>query len=668
MVYLVKSLISKIIISREGEFHERTDTVSKYSGYMDKVAKFDLTTGKLEDYPWSDTDKEMYIGGKIMANKILYDNLTGKEEAYSEENMIVISTGPLTGTGVPASNRFNISAISPQTGIIASSNCGGNFGYYLKKAGYDALILTGRCAEHSWLEIYNDSFILHNADREEVWGKRITDAQQQLRDVIERDNGCRMKCGIITIGPAGENLVRYAGVFSDERTAGRAGLGSVFGWKNLKAIVAYGNHHTPIHNEKKTVAWNKKWVKYLKEHPGTGGMMPKLGTAGLVTGMQTAGILATRNYAQGQFEDFEKVSGEALAEEYNIVNKGCLSCPIRCARTVKVDGKQVKGPELEILGLMGGGILNNDLGLINKWNNEMDELGMDTISASSTIAWAMEANEKGIFESGLEFGKTEGITELIEDIAFRRGIGNELAEGTRRLSEKYGGKEFAIHSKGLELAAYEPRRAVGQGLGYAVSNRGGCHLNAGYLVYLEGLGLHMDSQSTKGKAELIMYLQDMLEMISATGQCIFTSYALFPAALLDPSTSVSKITSSLLTKIGPIVAFLNKHPELLCFPLPVFHHDRGMKYAVGMKMNMGKYMRIGERGYNLERYIDTLFGITAKDDSLPARLTDVPQDPSDDSTRVPLEELKKKYYATRGWTEDGVPTESTLKKLGIRKG
>lgn len=648
--------------------YERTDIVSKYSGYMGKVAKFDLSTGKLEDYPWSDQERELYIGGKIMAAKILYDNLTGKEEAYSEENMIVISTGPLTGTGAPSSNRFNVSAISPQTGIIASSNCGGNFGYYLKKAGYDALILTGKCDEHSWLEIYNDSFVLHNADREDVWGKRVSEAQQQIRDLIERDNGCRMKCGIVTIGPAGENLVRYAGIFSDERTAGRAGLGSVFGWKNLKAIAAYGNHHTPIHNEKKTIAWNKKWVKYLRAHPLTGSQLPKLGTAGLVSGMQATKVLATKNFAQGTNPDFEKVSGEALAEQYNIVNKGCLSCPMNCARTVDVDGKEVKGPELETLGLLGGGILNTDLSLINKWNYELDELGMDTISSASTLAYAMEANEKGLWNNGLEFGKTEGITELWSDIAYRRGIGDELAEGTKRLSEKFGGKEFAIQSKGLELSAYEPRHAVGQGLGYAVSNRGGCHLNAGYLVFLEALGIRIDSQTPKAKAELTMFMQDFFESVSATGQCLFTGYAFFPPALLDPNNGLAKTVNSMMTKIAPAIAFINKHPELLFFPLPIFHHDREMKYAVGMKMNLGKYLRVGERGYTLERYIDSLFGVNGESDTLPARLTDEPEDPADESTKVPLEKMKKAYYAVRGWNKEGVPTESGLKKLGIKKG
>ncbi len=634
-------------------------------GYMGKVMQVNLTTREITEYPWSDKDREMYIGGKMMAAKILYDNMTGKEEAYSEENMIVISTGPLTGTGAPSSSRFNLSTLSPQTGIIASSNCGGSFGYYLKKAGYDAVIIKGKCSEHTWLEINGDEFIFHNAD--DLWGTKVTECQERLEEKLSEKRK-NVSFGNICIGPAGENLVRYSAVLSGERAAGRAGIGAVFGWKNLKAVTASGNCTVPVYNEKKNLKWNKKWFAYLRRHPLTGNQLPRLGTAGLVSSMQARRILSTKNYTYGQFEDFEKVSGEVLAEEYNIVNKGCLTCPIKCARTVEVDGRAVKGPELETLGLLGGGILNADLPCILRWNNELDELGMDTISASSTLAFAMEANEKGLWDNGLKFGSTDEISKVWEDIAYRRGIGDELAEGSKRLSEKYGGKEFAMHVKGLELAAYEPRRAVGQGLGYAVSNRGGCHLNGGYLVILEGLGLNTDSQTYKSKADFTMLFQDLMEMISATGQCLFTSYAFFPGFLITrPNGAITKTANFLLPHIGWIGRFINKFPTLLALHLPVFHHTKAMKYAVGMKMNFGKYIRCGERGYNLERCINARFGISAKDDALPKRLTDVPQDENNPRTRVPLEKMKKRYYKARGWDKNGIPTKRTLRKLKISK-
>lgn len=639
---------------------------SKYGGYMGRVLQINLSTGDVTNYPWTDKDRELYIGGKTMAAKILYDTLTGRENAYSEENPLIISTGPLTGTGAPSSSRFNISSLSPQTGFISSSNCGGTFGYHLKRAGIDALIITGRREERTWIEIDNGSVTFHNAD--DLWGTRVTECQRLLAEKMSSKRGCDIKFGKLCIGPAGENLVRYSAVISDERAAGRTGMGAVLGWKNVKAIAVCGNHDTPVHDPSATKKWCQKWFRYLRNHPLTGNQLPRMGTAGLVSSMQMRGLLATKNYTEGRFEHFDKVNGETLAEEYNIVNKGCLSCPIKCARTVTVEGEDVKGPELETLGLLGGGILNKDLYHILKWNKELDDLGLDTISASNTLAYAMEANERGLWNNGLKFGDIEGISKIWDDIAYRRGIGNELAEGSKRLSEKYGGKEFAMQSKGLELAAYEPRRAVGQGLGYAVSNRGGCHLNGGYLVILEGLGLNIDAQTPHAKADFTMMFQDLMEMISATGQCLFTSYAFFPGFLITrPNGAITSAANKLLPHLGWAIRLMNKFPRVLAFHLPVFHHTKMMQKAVGMPMTFGKYLQTGERGFNLERAVNVRFGVSAAKDSLPKRLTDVPQDPNDPRTRVPLEQMKKIYYQARGWDKSGIPTCRTLKKLKIAR-
>ena len=633
---------------------------SKYCGYMGKVMLVDLTTETVTEYPWTDAQRELYLGGKIMAARILCDHLTGKETPFSEENWVVISTGPLTGTGAPSSARFNISALSPQTGILASSNCGGSFGFHLKKAGFDALILKGKCQGHRWLEINEETFTFHDA--QELWGTKTGECQEKLAQLVGKK-----KFGRLCIGPAGENLVKYAGIISDERAAGRTGLGAVLGWKGLKAITVTGSKNVPIHDKEATTAWCKKWFAYLQGHPLTGSQLPKLGTAGLVSSMQMHGLLSTKNYSAGQYDDFEMVSGEHLAENYNITNKGCLTCPIRCARTVRVDGKEVKGPELETLGLLGGNICNNDLQKILDWNYLLDELGMDTISTANTVAWAMEANEQGLWDNGLAFGSTGELSAIFEDIAHRRGIGDELAEGSKRLSEKYGGKEFAMQSKGLELAAYEPRKAVGQGLGYAVSNRGGCHLNGGYLVIMEGLGLNMDSQTPKAKADFTMMFQNLMETISASGQCLFTSYAFFPAFLLTkPNGAITRTVNAVAPHIGGAVRFINKCPRIAALHLPVFHHTKMIRLATGMYMDFGKYIAIGERGYTLERHINCKFGITAANDTLPKRLTDVPQDPKDPTTKVPLEVMKKTYYAARGWDKNGIPTEATLRRLKIK--
>ncbi len=639
---------------------------TKYGGYMGKVLMIDLTTGQTSEYPWSDEERRLFLGGKTMAAKIIGDNLTPDTKPLSEENMLVITTGPFTGSGAPSSSRFNISTLSPQTGILTSSNCGGNFGYYLKKAGLDALIIKGKSEKPVWIQIHNEEITVHDAA--DLWGTLTGHAQELLDAKLTAAGGKGLKNGKIVIGPAGENLVRYASVVSNERLAGRGGVGTVMGWKNLKAVTVSGNRTVQLYKEEAFKKLNKSWFKYLKGHPLTGDQLPRLGTAGLVSTMQMRGQLSTKNYNYGQYDDYEMVNGETLAEEFNIVNKGCLTCPIKCARTVEVNGRPVKGPELETLGLLGGGILNNDLSLINKWNFELDELGMDTISSASTLAYAMEANEKGLWDNGLAFGETDKISQMWEDIAYRRGIGDELANGSKWLSEKYGGKEFAIHSKGMELAAYEPRRTVGLGLGYAVSNRGGCHLNGGYMVLIEGLSLNVDQQNRHGKPDFTVVFQDLMEAVSSCGQCLFTTYAFFPPPIISrPNSWYTKVFCKVVPYIGPVLRLLNTIPRVVCFHLPViFNQSKALHLITGMPVTFGSFLKAGKRGYTLERYINTGFGIGRKDDSLPARLTDVPQVAGDDSTRVPLEKMKNVYYSARGWDQNGIPKKKTLRKLNIK--
>ena len=637
---------------------------SKYGGYMGKVLKINLTTQTVEDYPFSDRERELFIGGKMMAAKILGDHLTGQEKPFSEKNLLVITTGPMTGAGAPSASRFNISTLSPQTGYITSSNCGGNFGYFLKKAGLDALILQGRCETPTWIDIQNEKVIFHQAD--DIWGMSTSAVQTALDEKMRQKNGRLRKNGKICIGPAGENLVLYASIVSNDRVSGRGGTGALMGWMRLKAVCAGGNKDVPVRDPEQMLAHSKKWFAYLRKHPLTGEQLPKFGTAGLVSAMQMRQILATKNYTYGQYDDFEKISGEELAAKYNIVNKGCLSCPIRCSRTVEVNGKVVKGPELETLVLLGSGIVNNDLPSILQWNYELDELGMDTITCANTISYALEANEKGLWNNGLHFSKTEDLSKIFEDIAYRRGLGDELAQGSKRLSEKYGGQDFAMHVKGMELAAYEPRKSVGLGLGYATSNRGGCHLNGGYLVILEGLGLAVNPTTYHAKADLTMMFQDLMEMISATGQCLFTSYAFFPAPLMKhPNAWYTRLVNKIIPYCGASVRLINKYPELLKLHLPVFHHTKGFEYVTGMDMPFGKYLRCGERGYNLEREINRRFGVNANKDALPKRLTAALQDPNDPSSKVPLKKLKKVYYHARGWNSKGLPKKSTLKKLQL---
>ncbi|MCR4660656.1 MAG: aldehyde ferredoxin oxidoreductase family protein [Clostridia bacterium] len=625
-------------------------------GYNKKIVKIDLTNKIVTDYPFSDKEYELFVGGKIMAAKIIYDNIKTKIDPLSPENMIVITTGPLNALGSPCSSRFNTSTISPLTGFYTSSNCGGNFGMSLKRAGYDAIIIVGKAAEKTYLKITADNIEFKNADA--LWGLTTGKAQEEIKDKGDK----------FVIGPAGENLVKYACVVSGERAAGRGGVGAVFGSKNLKGLVAEGHIAPEPYDKEGLRKVNIKWTKKLKTHPTTGKQLPALGTAGLVASMHARNLLATNNYRSGKYEKFEDISGETLHDDYLVRNTGCTTCPIRCQRVVKVEGKEVKGPEVETIGLFGSNILNNDMQSILDWNYYLDELGMDTISCANTISFAMELNEKGLWKNGLEFGKTDNILQTIQDIAYRRGIGDELAEGSKRLALKYGGMEFAMQAKGLELAAYEPRGAVGHGLGYAISNRGGCHLNGGYLVVLEGLMMSVDPYTTHGKAALCIMFQDLMEACSAGGNCLFTTYAFLPAFLLDrPLGPITTVVNKVFTKVGLILRGLLRIPTAIAIHLPgyMLPHTQAISKATGIHMTFGNFLRLGERGYNLERMIDINLGVTKADDDLPGRLKDELQISNNPKSKVPLDKLRKDYYKARFWDKEGRPTKKLIKRLKL---
>ncbi|MCR4748132.1 MAG: aldehyde ferredoxin oxidoreductase family protein [Clostridiales bacterium] len=627
--------------------------MSRYDGYMGKVLFIDLTAKTFSEFPWSDEDRKRTIGGKIMAGDILYHHIRPGMTAWDEDNWLVITTGPLTGCGVPSSSRFNISTISPLTGVLTSSNSGGDFGMMLKRCGYDGCVITGKAKSPTRIHITEDN--VEFLDAEELWGLAVTETQEKLPKGTAN----------LVIGPAGENKVLYSAVLSGERANGRGGVGAVFGDKMIKAITAKGFKHPTVYNKEGLIRLSRIWTRRMRNHALSGRQLPVLGTAGLVSPMEARGILATKNFSAGHFEDFDMVSGETLSETKLTRNSGCTTCVMQCTRRCMVDGKEVKGPELEILGLMGPNILNNDLQNIIDWNYWIDEMGMDTISTAGTIAFAMELKEKGLWDGGLEFGKTDNITQMIKDIAHREGVGDVLAEGSKRMADQFGGMEFAIQSKGMELSAYEPRRAVGQGLGYATSNRGGCHLNAGYLVFVEGLGLDIDNLTPNGKGALCVMFQNLMEAISAAGVCLFTSYPVFPSYVFDhPNAPITKAVTWALPHLGPVIKLINLYSFVLQLYIPLIPHTKAIELATGMSMKLGSFLTAGDRGWNAERVANMILGQKPGADKLPKRLTDVPQDPNDPRTKVPLDTMLKAFYANRQW-DNGAPTAKALKRLKI---
>ncbi len=621
-------------------------------------ARIDLTTGEVSPYPISERLFEQYIGGKILGGKLLYDLMPKGTDALAPESVLIINTGPANGTGAPSSSRFNLSFKNVLTGGVASSNCGGQFGVMLRRAGFDGLILTGKAERLSYVEILDGHIAIRDASA--FAGMDAEKVQEQFDK----------HWGKLVIGPAGENLVRYAGAMSGERMAGRCGAGAVLGSKNLKGLVAFGTKTAPVENKTALDKYVAKWVKFLQNHPMTGEALPRYGSAGLVSSANASGALPTRNFAKGRYEKFRDISGETLADTHLTRNSGCVSCPIRCERRVKVGGKEVKGPEYETVGLFGANIENNNLEWINEINYQADILGMDTISLAGTIAFAMELQEKGMADFGLHFGDIDNIKDVIGKIARREGIYSELANGSKWLSEKYGGKEFAIHAKGLEMASYEPRQSVGMGLGYATANRGGCHLNGGYLALIESVGvLSVDKNSPKGKAELTVMFQNMMEAISAGGFCLFTAQAVIPAFFfrLGPTHPITRFANGALASARFLLRPMwNLLPGLIPFnTMYLMPHAEVLKHVTGLKMTTGKLMQAGERGYNTERLFNLREGLTAKDDSLPDRLTKVPQQADDPKTIVPLDKMLPRYYKVRGWDANGVPTPQKLRRLGI---
>lgn len=622
-------------------------------------AKVDLTAGRWEPFEIPRDYFKKYVGGKCLAARLLLDLTEPGLGPLSERAVIIINTGPLNGTGAPSSSRFNLSFKNVMTGGIASSNCGGQFGVMLKRAGFDGLIITGRAAEPSVLEILDGE--VHIRPAPELWGLDAEKTQERFPEWF----------GKLVIGPAGENGVLYASAISGERVAGRCGSGAVLGSKNLKALVAYGSKRPEVYDREGFDKFILKWIKFIKKHPMTGQSLPRYGSAGLVNKANATNALPTKNFQSGHFDKADAVSGETLTETKLIRNSGCVSCPIRCERRVPVDGRELKGPEYETLGFFGPNIAASDMDTVLRMNWLCDIYGVDTISFASSLAFAMELKERGMADFGLEFGRTDNLEDVLLKVVRREGIYSDIADGTKRMAAKYGGEDFAINSKGLELASYEPRRSVGMGLGYAVANRGGCHLNGGYLALLESVGvLSMDALTPKGKAQFTAFMQDALEAVSSAGCCLFSAQTFVPGVFfkLGPNSAVTRLVGKVMPHMGPMVALLlNITPVIAFSSLLLLPHAEALRRATGLRMFTGSFLDLGERSYNLERLYNLREGLTAKDDSLPKRLTRDLQDPSNERTRVPLEKMLPIYYKVRGWDRDGRPTKRKLRRLGIEE-
>lgn len=588
------------------------------AGWCEKILDIDLDTLSYKTYPLDMEIARLFIGGRGLGARLLWDLVGPEVEPLSPENVLIFATGPLTATGYQTSNRFSVSTKSPLTGTILDANSGGFWGMQFKKTGYDVMIVRGRSEKPVWIEIKNGEVTFHDAS--ELWGRRVFDVTKRLGQDNNRRN-------VLCIGPAGENLSRIAAIMNDrERALARGGPGAVMGSKNLKAIVVEGKQRPEIEDQDRFKFLLYETRKLLAASPLTSQALPEFGTVVLMNIMNTIGALATRNHQQTQFEGAEAISGEELTDKYLVRNASCWACPISCTRISRTDKVEGEGPEFETTWAFGAQCGVDDLAAIIEANSLCNDLGLDTISAGSTIACAMELSEKGYLDSDLRFGRADLLASSVEDMAYRRDLGADLAEGSLRLATKYGHPELSMSVKGLEMPAYDPRGMQGQGLLYATSNRGGCHMR-GNMVGPEVLGLPklIDRFQVQGKSSFVILHQNSSAAIDSLVVCKFTNMGVADE-----------------------------------------YFARVLSAVTGIEYTTGDMIRVGERVWNLERLYNLREGFTREDDSLPPRLlNEAPSEGPSKGWVVHLEPMLKEYYRGRAWNENGVPQPKKLAELEL---
>ncbi len=588
-------------------------------GWAGKILDIDLTTGRIDTLPLDMEMARLYLGGRGLGARMLWELVGPEVKPFDPENVLIISTGPITASSAQTSNRFNVSTKSPLTGTLLHANSGGWWGMQFKRTGHDALIIRGRAEKPVMLTISEVGVKIEDAGH--LWGKTVFETTEALGQDRNRRN-------VLCIGPAGENLVRIAAIMNDgERALARGGPGAVMGSKNLKAIVVEGHDRNRPADKDQFKFMQYETRKLLKASPITSDALPEFGTAVILNLINEIGALPTRNFQQTQFEHAEKISGEAITNTILVKNQACWACPITCTRITKTSsGKEGEGPEYETAWAFGAQCGIDDLELIAESNYLCNDLGLDTISMGSTIGCAMELAEKGFLKADLGFGQGEKLHGLIWDTAHRRGLGDDLADGSYRLAAKYGAPELSMSVKKLELPAYDPRGMQGQGLVYATSNRGACH-ETGNMLGPEVLALPrlIDRFATQGKAGIVSVHQDSAAVIDSLVYCKFVDAAIAEEFFARTLTAVS-----------------------------------------GIHFTADDLMKVGERVWTLERLYNLREGFTSVDDNLPARLLNEPvEDGPSKGFTARLAPMLEEYYQFRGWDKNGVPKPRKLEELGL---
>lgn len=600
------------------------------------VVEIDLSSGGVQEF---EVDAGPWIGGRGLGVKLFTERCDPGCDPLSAANVAVFAASALTGAGAPTAGRGHMVFKSPLSGGIGSANSGGKWAKVMKSAGADALIIRGASEKPAYITITDQGATLAERVRilvaSDLWGKTVP----ETTEVMLKRHG--KEASALVTGPAGEKLTRFASLMNENNRAyGRGGPGAVFGAKKLKAVVVSGSRRTEVAEPERFRDAVAQVSHAMKAQPVTKRVLRDLGTAGLMHLINVMGILPHKNFrdCSHNLEFLEQVSGENIRRTILVKEGGCFGFPILCQRHTRVGDRGGEGPEFETAALMGPLLDVYDLARITLGNYIANELGLDTMSLGGTLACAAELVEAGVIGSSdldglpLKFGDARLYPDAVQMIGRREGIGDLLAEGSRRLAERFGRPELSMQVKGLELPAYDPRGMLAQALGYMTSPTGACHLRGGYSIGLAFFGgfKEVPRFSVRQAAVTAKNQQDLGIIQDSLGICRFTGYALDAA-----------------------------------------HWARVYGAAIGAELNRRELERAAERVADMERLFNLRAGLSRKDDDLPPRFKTEPL-MIEGRDRVISEEMRERmisdYYAARGWDFDGVPKKETLKELEIGSG
>jgi aldehyde:ferredoxin oxidoreductase len=603
------------------------------SGYFKQHLHVDLTKGTAERRTTTDSFLEKYIGGRGFGAKLVWDNLKKhnfKINPLGPENLLVVAPGPLTGVYLPSSGKNSFVAISPATGLYGDSSMGGGFGIELRQTGTDVLSVTGKAPELSVLFIDNGETTI--LPMPELKGKSCLEAEGMIKERLGTH-----AVHVATIGMGGENMVRFACVNADwSRNAGRAGMGAIMGAKNLKAIVVRGHKDLPVYDVARLMAEADKAFKYMKEHKYFK-LWQQEGLMNVIDYANEKGILPTYNFKDSVFAKHDQINGATMLDHYKIGDSACFSCPMCCGniclvKSGKYTGTVVEGPEYETCAMLGSNLGIDNFAAILSATRLCDELGVDTISTGNIVGAVIEGYEKGILSLSdldgreIAWGDEDAILELIQKIAYRQGIGDILADGSRRIIENWPEMDkIILQVKGLEQSAYDSRASISMGLAYATSDIGAHHTRAWTIAKEMEEGQNWTNDE---KVDIVIYHQKVRPLFDMLGVC----------------------------RLPWIELGLSER-----------HYANFYRYVTGNETSLEELLGLSNDIYDLTRLINVRLGMSRKDDTLPYKVWANPPLTGPNAGKVigreDFQKLLSLYYQKRGWDENGIPPAEVEKKF-----